>query len=595
MKSNNTANIRSSEYRLLTGLFFRLLPYQVLLLIITSVNGIVDSLYASHNIGQSAMSAIGLFGPLNHFLYAASIMFVSGSQVLYGRYLARDRGKINHLFTVTLVTSGGLGLLTSVLLLVGVYTGVTSVLVNAQLDLKMLNDYIVGQAVGIPALIIGQQLFSFLSLENRRKWTMMASIICFAVNWIGNHLFIVFFSWGTFGLGLSTSVSEWVFMAVLAMYYFLGRSEWKFSLKGCNWHDAPQILKLGYSGALSRFVEMFRCLIVNFLVLRYVGSVGVSSFAASNSVLAVFWPVIFGMVAVGRMLFTIYMGEEDRRSLVDVMKIVMTRGMFIVLVMVAGLVLLAEPLTQMFYRDVSDPVYNYTIMGFRLLPLCMPLALWSLTYVPYAQAAEKRAISVVLPIVDGMIGVVVCSFFLIPMMQMNGLYISNILNGMICAAVILVGAWLVLKRCPHNIEDLMAVPERIGVGPEARIDISITSMEEVTNVSRRIGEFCQNRGVDAQRSFFASLCMEEMAGNIVEHGFTKDKKQHSADIRVVYKDDGIILRIRDNCTAFDPTEYHKTLQMGEDGKNVGIQLVYGIAKEVKYQNLLGINVLTMRI
>lgn len=84
----------SSNYRLLSGLFFRLLPFQVLLLIITSVNGIVDSLYASNQIGQTAMSAIGLFGPLNHFLYAASIMFVSGSQVLYGRYLARDRGKI---------------------------------------------------------------------------------------------------------------------------------------------------------------------------------------------------------------------------------------------------------------------------------------------------------------------------------------------------------------------------------------------------------------------------------------------------------------------------------------------------------------------
>ena len=103
----------SSNYRLLSGLFFRLLPFQVLLLIITSVNGIVDSLYASNQIGQTAMSAIGLFGPLNHFLYAASIMFVSGSQVLYGRYLARDRGKINHLFTVLLVISGGLGLLTS--------------------------------------------------------------------------------------------------------------------------------------------------------------------------------------------------------------------------------------------------------------------------------------------------------------------------------------------------------------------------------------------------------------------------------------------------------------------------------------------------
>ena len=588
-------HVKSSEYKLLTGLFFKLLPYQVLLLIITSVNGIVDSLYASHNIGQSAMSAIGLFGPLNHFLYAASIMFVGGSQVLYGRYLARDRSKINHLFTVTLTVSCGLALLTSVLLVLGVITGATHVLVNTQPDLKMLNDYILGQAIGIPALIMGQQLFSFLSLENRRKWTMMASIICFVANWLGDHLFIVSFRWGTFGLGLSTSLSEWVFLAVLAMYYILGKSEWRFSLKGCNWHDAPEIVKLGYSGALSRFLEMFRCLIVNFLILKYVGSVGLSSFAASNSVLAVLWPVIFGMVAVARMLFTIYTGEEDRRSLVDVMKVVMTRGMCVVLVMVAGLILMAEPLTRLFYRDPSEPVYYYTLMGFRLLPLCMPLALWSLTYVPYAQTVEKRIISVVLPVVDGMVGVVVCAFILIPMMQMNGLYMSNILNGVICAAVIMIGAWIVLKRIPRNLEDLMAIPERIGVGPDDRIDISITSVEEVTDVSRQIGAFCKDRGLDTRRSYFAALCMEEMAGNIVMHGFKNNSRRHSADIRVVHKDGAIILRVRDDCNAFDPTEYHKIMKMDENGKNVGIELVYGIAREVQYQNLLGMNVLTIMI
>ena len=595
MKSNREANMQSSEYSLLTGLFFKLLPYQVLLLIITSINGIVNSLYASNWIGKSAMSAIGLFGPLNHFLYAASVVFVSGSQVLYGRYLARDRSRINQLFTVTMVTSGGIGLITGVLLAVGALTGATRALVNTQPDLKMLNEYILGQVIGIPALIVGQQLFSFMSMENRRKWTMVASVVCFAVNWICDHLFIAVFHMSTFGLGLSTSISEWAFMAVLASYYILGKSEWKFSLKNCDWRDGLQIVKLGYSGALSRFMEMFRCLIVNFLILKYVGSVGLSSFAASNSVMAVCWPLVFGIVAVARMLFNIYMGEEDRRSLVDVMKIVMTRGMLLVVAMVAALILLAEPLTRMFYRDPSDPIYYYTVMGFRLLPLCMPLALWSVVYVPYAQAAEKRVISVVLPIVDGMIGVVVCSFILIPTMKMNGLYVSNILNGVICAAVILVGAWLTLKRFPRSLEDLMAIPERIGVEPEARIDISVTCLDEVTDVSRRIGEFCQRRGIDARRSFIASLCMEEMACNIVEHGFTKDSKQHSADIRVVHKNDEIIMRIRDNCTAFDPSEYHKVMRPGEDGRNVGIQLVYGVARKVTYQNLLGMNVLTMRI
>ena len=121
---------KTSEYKLLTGLFFRLLPYQVLLLIVTAVNGIVDSLFASNIIGESAMSAIGLFSPMNHFLYAACMIFVSGSTILYGQYLARERNRINHLFTVTLVVSGGVALLASGLLVLSVIVGWTRAFVD---------------------------------------------------------------------------------------------------------------------------------------------------------------------------------------------------------------------------------------------------------------------------------------------------------------------------------------------------------------------------------------------------------------------------------------------------------------------------------
>ena len=586
---------RTSEYKLLSGLFFRLLPYHVLLIVISAVNGIVDSLYASNMIGKSAMSAIGLFGPLNHFLYAAAMMLVSGTQILYGRYLARDREKIHQLFTVNLTMTGGLSVVISGGLILAASTGWTRVLTEVQPDLDMLNGYMTGQAIGIPALLIGQQLFSFLSLENQRKRTMAASLVCFAVNAAGNHLFIAVAGMGTFGLGLSSSISMWVFLAVEAMFYLRGKSEWKFRAKGCRWNDAPQIVRLGYSGALSRFVEMFRCLIVNYLMLKYVGSVGLSSFAATNSLLAVIWAVPFGMTAVARMLWSISVGEEDRQSLADVMTVVMTKGMLLMLAIVAGLILAAEPLTRLFYRDPADPVYAYTVMGFRLLPLCMPPAVLSLSYAAYCQVAEKKVMSVVLPVVDGVIGVSACSLILIPAMKMNGLYLANIFNGVICAAVILAGAWIVIRRRPGTMEELMAIPARIGVRPEERIDISVSRIEEVTEVSRKICAFCQGRGVSDRRSAFAGLCMEEMAGNVVTHGFREDGKRHTGDIRVALKGDEIVMRIRDNCRMFDPAEYMRIMQPGEDGTNVGIRLVYRIAKKVSYQNLLGLNVLTIRI
>ena len=586
---------RSSDYKLLTGLFFKLLPYQILLIVINAVNGIVDSLYASNAIGKTAMSAIGLYGPLNHFLYAASIMFVSGSQILYGRYLARDRKHINSIFTVDMILSLALSVLTSLVMVLGVLTNGTRILVSTEPDLQMLNRYMTGQAIGIPALVLGQQLFAFLSLENQTKRTMAASITCLVVNGILDHVFVVLIPMDTFGLGLSSSIASWIFFLIMALYYIAGKSEWKFSIRSCKWHDAPDIVKLGYAGALSRFVEMFRCIIVNFLVLQYVGSVGLSAFAASNSLLAVIWAVPFGMVAVARMLFAISIGEQDRRSLIDVMKIMLTKGMLVMLAIVAALVIFAEPLTMLFYQDKTQEVYLMTVMGFRILPLCMPLAVVSLSFASYAQTSERKILSIILPVVDGAVGVVMFSFILIPLLKMNGLYISYVLNGVVCAAVIIAAAWIAIKKIPLSLEEVMAIPSRFGAGKDDRIDITVRSVDEVVNVSHKIIEFCNSKGIDERRAYFAGLCMEEMAGNVVTHGFTKDNRSHSVDIRVIYIGDQLTLRIRDNCKFFDPSEHTKALSEDDEVKNIGIRLVYKIAKEVDYQNLLGLNVLTIKM
>ena len=78
------------------------------------------------------------------------------------------------------------------------------------------------------------------------------------------------------------------------------------------------------------------------------------------------------------------------------------------------------------------------------------------------------------------------------------------------------------------------------------------------------------------------------------HGFAKDKKEHSVDIRVIHKDDAIIMRIRDNCAVFDPYS-RMTEESPDPWRNIGIKMVYRIASEISYQNLLGMNVLTIRI
>ena len=86
-----------------------------------------------------------------------------------------------------------------------------------------------------------------------------------------------------------------------------------------------------------------------------------------------------------------------------------------------------------------------------------------------------------------------------------------------------------------------------------------------------------------------------MVVNVIDHGFLKDKKNHSVDIRVVCKNDEVIMHIKDDCIPFDPEERNRLTEGGDAGSNIGIRTVYSIASDIKYQNIFGLNVLTIRI
>ena len=144
-------------------------------------------------------------------------------------------------------------------------------------------------------------------------------------------------------------------------------------------------------------------------------------------------------------------------------------------------------------------------------------------------------------------------------------------------------------------EELMVIPKEFGAGVEDRLELSVQNTEDVVRVSEAVQEFCGSHGVDAKKSYYAALCMEEMAGNIVTHGFTKDKKKHQTDIRVTYKKDELILRIKDDCKPFDPTERKTLMDPDDPCKNIGVRMVYEIADDIDYQHMLGLNVLTMKI
>ncbi len=589
-------NMLTEDSRLISKLFFRLLPIQILLAAIGAVNGIVSGLFASNYVGSEAMAAVGLYGPVNTFLAAVGVMLMGGSQLLCGKYMGRnERERTNSVFSVDILISVILSAAVTAALAIAAGFNLTGFLGGGEAERHILNQFILGQAIGVLPLVVSQQLSAFLSLENRSKRTTAASVVFIAVNLLLNYLFVAVGKMGAFGLALAGSLGQWVFCGIQAHYFLSGKSLLRFSLKDSRMKDVPEIIRIGYPGALANGYMTVRGLAVNALITGFVGGAGLSAMSAANSFLGIFWALPNGVLAVSRMLIGVSIGEEDRKSLTDVMRVAFYRCVPMMCAVSALLIFLAKPLTGLYYQDASDPVYHMTVMGFRLLPICMPLAIFCTHFTCYAQASGKQLLVHILSLLDGLVCVAGFTFILIPFLGMNGVYAANILNGIVCAVFPLLYSCVRRKRFPGNMEEAMDIPDSFGAAEDDRIDIAVHNMDEVVTVSEKISSFCREKGIDRRRSFHAALCLEEMAGNVVVHGFPKDNRKHTADIRLVKKNDDLILRIKDDCPAFDLAERRSIMDPEDKTRNIGIRIVYGAAKDIQYQNIFGLNVTTLRI
>lgn len=586
----------TGESKIITELMLHLLPVQILMSAVGMINGTITSLFASNCIGSEAMGAVGLFSPVVQLMGACNIMLVGGSQILCARYLGKNESeRISGVFSLDIILTAVLsGAVTGFLLFLAIFN-LTGILGANEQIRPVLNTYILGQVIGILPKLLNSHFSAFLSLENQRRRTTAASIVYIFVNFLLVYLFVPVMHMGVLGLALAASIGQWVLFLIQGLYYLRGKSSFRFSLKGCDAGEIREIFKIGIPGSLSQGYQTIRRYIVNILVIRFVGNIGLSAYSTVDAFLVFFWAFPMGMLAVSRMMIGISVGEEDRKSLEDIMRTVLFCFVPLLFVLAILLMLFADPITRLYYQDPSQPIYQMVRWGFRILPFGLPLSCICIHFVCYGQNSGKQVLVHLLSLFDGVLCTSLFSAILLPVIGIRGLFVAEILNGLVNLITVVVYAAVCGGHFPRSVEDLLAMSKSFGVSEENRIDISLQSMDEVVAISEEIEAFCLEHGMDYRRAYYSALSMEEMAGNVVQHGFSGDRKKHSIDVRVSIKEEDLILRIKDDCRKFDPVRVRELVAPEDAASNIGIRMILRIAKDVSYQNILGLNVLTVRI
>lgn len=578
---------------IISQLYWKLLPSQIFCSMVTCLSTIINGLIVGNSLDSDSIAALGMVGILSAFIAIISSLVSGGARIVCGKYIGRGQfDRVDSAFSasvIMLLVFGGIVTLSYIFL--GNQIAITLGAKGTIIDATSL--YIRSNALGIIALTLSPCLMSFLDMNNQPRYSLLCAIILAVCSLVFGMINIRVIHGGLFGMGIAGSLSQIVCLICLLFKFVKDETLPRLKTKGLMAAIYKEIVILGLPSAL---VVLYQ--IRNVFINRFAGSIGGEEALTALSILMT-CSGIFDSIAVGigstiLMINSVMYGEGDRDSINTFFK-------FSVKISVAmntakGIVfaLLAKPIAMLF--GAKGAVLSLTVGLLICYALSMPLngmpTAWLNTY---AAIGKSKLVNSLYPFTCFIFPIAFIGAFM-PLLKINAIWLSYAAAEVLMIITLIIISTIQNKHFPHHISDLLILDKSFGYDKKDSFSISINTIDEVVNVSKMVNEFANERGADKKKAYMVGLCLEEMASNIVLHGFTKGRKnkKHYIDIYVRYINDKFYIRLRDNAPEFNPQRRIEK-DAGDPTKNMGIKIVNKLATNMYYQTTFGMNILTIEL
>lgn len=344
----------------------------IVMMVFTSIYGVVDGLFVSNFVGKTPFAAVNLVWPFIMMLGCVGFLFGTGGSALIAKKLGeRKPQEANQLFSLFVYCAAVLGLVIFV-------AGQLLLRPVAKLqgaEGQLLDDCMVyGRAVllGIPAYILQLMFQSLLITAEKPQLGLYVTIGSGVMNMIGDALFTAILPWGLRGAALATVLGQ-VVGGVLPLIYFFCRNNSLLRLTRCRF-DGCALLHCcvnGSSELMSNISMNLVGMLYNIQLMRYIGEDGVAAYGVLMYVSFVFISIFIGYAIGTAPIFGFHYGAQNH----DEMRSLLKKSFVIIgitsLVMLVLSLVLARPLAKIFVG--YDPalcdltVRAFVINAFSLL------------------------------------------------------------------------------------------------------------------------------------------------------------------------------------------------------------------------------------
>lgn len=345
----------------------RLLRYTfptVVMLVFTSIYGVVDGFFVSNFVGKTPFAAVNFIMPFLMILGCAGFMFGTGGGALIAKTMGEGQSeKARELFSFIVLVSAVSGI---VLALLG-YLLLRPVAVLMGAEGRMLRDSVrYGRVIlaAVPFYVLQYEFQCLFSVAGKPKLGLYITIASGLTNMVLDALLVVVFRMGLEGAAAATAFSQFV-GGVIPLWYFSHKNSSLLRMVRCRF-DGRALWKTcanGSSELMSNISMSLVSMLYNMQLMKYAGENGVAAYGVLMYVSLIFQAIYIGYSVGSAPIISYHYGAGDSRELRGIFRQSLTLiSVFAVLMFLAGQ-FLARPLSSLFVGYHAE-LFQITVRAF---------------------------------------------------------------------------------------------------------------------------------------------------------------------------------------------------------------------------------------
>ena len=576
----------------------QMLSAQIFSALAVSLCLLIDIVVIGRYLGDEAMAAYQMSNPLLLSIGALGTLLSAGVQVACGKSLGSgskeetDRG-----YSSAIAVAAAVSVLFAAIVLVFAPFLARAMGAGTGGDLfDMTRGYLRGFSIGAPGSMGALVLVPFLQMAGQGNLLIVGVLSMTAADIALDLVNVLVCKNGLFGLGpmfgmgLASSLSYYAAIVITGAYFLSKKCVFSFSLRQVKWRKILELFREGMPAGFNMASSVLLVFVLNRLLLNYGGKDAVAAFAPMLTVGNTANAIATGIGGVSLTLSGIFWHEEDRTALTELIHLLSRYAVVLGLGMGILLAAAADPLISLFIPH-EGPVRSMAVFGLRMFAIGMiPCGITNALKNAWL-GTGRVALTEMTSILEGAFFPAAAAFAMCRLIGATGAWLYFPMGEWITLLFLGIMIALRTKRKPWAGDAALLLKKDFGVAGKDLLEMNLQSMQDVAEAAEKAQRFCLEHGQDERISNHIALCIEEMAGNTIQHGFAMDRKHHDLSVRLLYKDSGLTLRFRDDCGAFDPVHYIPK----DEEDALGIRLILAFAQEARYTYAMNLNNVCIRI